>query len=135
MFENFLKRKITKQFIRFCLVGTEITIFSYIVFISLFYFLRVNYIISAGIGFIAGILLGFVFNKLWTFESRERAITSLPKYFLVYTFTLFFTMVSIYFLVEKGKLNPLLSNFILQPFIILINFFGTKVFAFKNFEW
>jgi len=97
--------------------------------------LSINYIFSAGAGFIGGVLLGFVFNKIYTFKSKRKSFSTILQYFLVYGFSLFFTMWLIKFLVEKMYFNPIVANLILQPFIVLINFFGTKILVFKNKKW
>ena len=132
---NFLRREISKQFLKFCLIGLEKTILTYIIFLILFYFFRVNYMIAAAIGFIIGVLFGFIFDKTYTFNSKRKSATTLPKYFLVYLFTLGFNLVFLRILVETRGINPIISNLISQPFIVLVNFLGTKIFVFKNRTW
>ena len=133
--KQLLKREVVKQFLKFCLIGIEITVLSYLIFIILYYFLQVNYMISTGVGFVAGVLLGFLFNKLYTFQSKRKNLVTIPEYFLVYTSTLFFTLSFVGFLVEFLNIKPLLSYLLTQPFIILINFLGLKIIVFKNKKW
>jgi putative flippase GtrA len=133
--KEILSKEISKQFLKFCFIGLEITIFSYLLFIVLFYFFSVNYIISSGIGFIGGVLLGFIFNKMYTFKSKRKNRIALPQYFLVYLVSLIVTMVLIRFFVENLNFHPLLSYLVIEPIIIAINFLGTKIWVFKNKQW
>jgi len=132
---NILKRDVSKQFLRFCIIGLESTILYYLVFILLYNFLFFYYLISAFISFLSGILFGFVFNKLFTFNSKEKDRITFPIYFLVYLFSMIFTLISLKILVDLFNINPLISFALLIPITTLINFFGTKIFAFKNKKW
>ncbi len=129
------KKKVSKQFIKFCIIGLESTVLNYLVFLILLYFLFVDYLISAGIGFLSGVFLGFIFNKLYTFNSNKKSVITLPKYFFVYLFSLGFALLSLKFLVEFVGIKPLISNALLIPVTTFINFFGTKILVFKNKEW
>jgi len=130
-----LKRDVSKQFIKFALIGLESTILNYLVFLILFYFLSVHYLIAGGSGFIAGVFLGFIFNKLYTFESSQKSSTTLPGYLLVYLFSLIFTIIALKLLVDFVGIDPLISNVFVICITTLINFFGTKILVFKNRKW
>lgn len=131
----FFKRDVSKQFIRFALVGLESTILYYLIFIVLFNFLDFYYLLSATIAFFSGIVFGFTFNKLYTFGSKERNTIAFPIYFFVYLFSLSFTLLSLRFLVEYINIYPTISMAMLIPITAFINFFGTKILAFKNKKW
>ncbi len=134
-FQNIIKREVSKQFLRFCGVGILITIFAYIVFFVLFYFFSINYLISAAISFISGVIAGFALNKVYTFRSKRRNLVTIPQYFLVYGISFTFAMFSIAFLVESLDLNPIISNLIVQPIIVFMNFLSTKIIVFRNKQW
>jgi len=130
-----LKREISKQFLKFCLIGLESTVLNYLVFLTMFYFLMINYLISAGTGYLSGVILGFIFNKLYTFDSKQKSLTTVPGYLGVYLFSLSFSLIMLKFLVEFVMINPIISNALLIPITTLITFFGTKIFVFKNKKW
>ena len=130
-----LKREISRQFIRFCLIGLECTVLYYLVFILLYNYLSFHYLTSALISFLSGIFFGFAFNKIFTFNSKEKNTIAFPTYFLVYLFSMIFTLVSLKLLVDFLKINPLISFALLIPITTLINFLGTKIFVFKNKKW
>ena len=128
-------KKISKQFIKFCLIGAENTTITYLSFLILFYYIEINYLLASGIAFILGTSFGFFFNKIYTFNSKRNFAITLPKYFLVYLTSLFFSLFSIKVLVDFVGLAPLLSLLLVNPLIVFMNFFGIKILVFKNKEW
>ena len=130
-----LKRAVSRQFIRFCLIGLECTVLYYLVFTILYYYLLFHYLFAAIISFLSGIALGFIFNKLYTFNSKEKTKIAFPIYFLIYSFSMVLSIISLKYLVEYANIHPLISFALLIPITTLINFFGTKIFVFKNKRW
>ena len=132
---DLFKRDISRQFIKFCLIGLEKTILTYLIFLILFYFFSVNYLIAGPIGFVAGILFGFVFDKIYTFESKKKPYKEIVKYFILYGFSFGFYFFSLRFLVETFIINPIIANLILQPILLVVNFLASKLLVFENKKW
>lgn len=132
---QFSKREISKQFIKFCLIGFESTVLNYLTFLILFNFFSTNYLFSSGIGFVVGTFFGFIFNKKYTFDSNKESKKEVLPYFLVYLFSLLFTIFAMKILVEFIQINPLIANIFVIAITTILNFFGTKIFAFKNEKW
>jgi putative flippase GtrA len=44
--------------------------------------------LAKGIGYVAGMIVGFVLNKAWTFRSRDAASGEIATYVLLYAITL-----------------------------------------------
>jgi putative flippase GtrA len=135
MLKGILKREISKQFLRFGLVGLEGAILTYLIYLILFNFFNLPYTSSYIFGFIAGTLFGFYFNKYFSFESKEEIIRSLFIYLIVYSFSLLFGSFFIKVLVNNFGMNPIFAIIPISVFTTLINFFGIKIFAFKNKKW
>lgn len=128
------KNEITRQAGFFAIVGVASTSLNYLTFLIAYAFLSFHYLIAAGTGFVLGVFFGYYFNKKGTFRSTQKIYISLPKYFLVYGLSLAFNIGTLEFLVHNG-MSPIIGNIILAPFIIIINFFGTKLIAFQNYKW
>ena len=126
---------LTKQFVKFCLIGIGNSIVNYSVFFILLFFIGINYLISSGTGYISGTFLGYFLNRKYTFHSREEHKKTIPLYYLVYFFSLVFTIFSMKFLVDYIGISPYVSKVGVIGMTTLINFIGTKLVAFKNFEW
>lgn len=131
----FIKRPVFHQFLKFCLVGLESAVAYYFVFLLLNYILKINYLIASAVGFISGTLVGYKFNKIFSFDSKLRNTITLPIYLAVYSFSLIFTIFSMKYLVEILKITPIISILIVIFFTTIINFFGVKMLAFKNKKW
>ena len=66
---NGLRNFIYKGY-KFGVVGIFSTIFNYGVFAFLFKVISVYYIVSSVTGYVAGLLLGYLLNKNWTFIAQ-----------------------------------------------------------------
>jgi putative flippase GtrA len=80
-------------FIKFLLVGGAATILNYSVFLALYEFFDVHYLISSGTGYISGVVFGFYFNKIFTFESgSDNYYEEGAAYFAIYTASLLMSL-------------------------------------------
>ena len=132
---SLLKREVSRQFYKFALVGTECAVLNYLVFLILVYHLSVNYLISAGLGALFGIAFGFVFNKMYSFNSKRDVKVEVIPYFLVYLTSFLFMIIALRIMVNNLGLIPLIANALILPVTTMINFFGQKIFVFKNKRW
>jgi len=129
------KKEILKQFTRFCIVGLFSATTTYLIFVIFLHFFKIHYLLSATIGIFFGVLFGFGFNHAFTFRSPKKILLTMPRYFLVYFISWSFNMVGLKFLVDVKGPDPIISNLLLLPIIVAINFFGAKFFAFQDKKW
>jgi len=124
---------IKKQFSKFILVGLLSTVVNYLIFFIALHYFFINYLISSGIGFVAGVFAGFFLNKNWTFDSRlvqtKRIIIS---YFLVYVFSLALSLVFLKIAVGILQITPEIANLLAICLTTCTNFIGTKFYVFKK---
>lgn len=82
MFERLKKydKKAIGQFIRFGIVGIINTLITLIVIYFLQEILHVKYTISNFIGYIAGVVNSFFWNKLWVFKKLIVTLSAKPSY-------------------------------------------------------
>jgi len=121
-----------KQIFKFAVVGFFTTILNYAFFYTLYDAFKVNYLISAAIGFIIGVAAGFLLNKRWTFSSKKNINSEIYYYFSVYTFTLIIGLSSLQFLVSNLNQDPKLANITAIAITSIINFIGVKIMVFKK---
>lgn len=69
-----LKRRDLRQFIRYMLVGVMNTLVTLIVIFLCKSILDVNIWISNALGYVAGVINSFVWNKLWVFNSTKGGV-------------------------------------------------------------
>lgn len=95
-------------------------------------FLHLPTIAAVGAGLVAGILISFSLNKLWTFKSNHRDKTSkqFALYLVVVGLNSVFTILFIMFL--KNKIPVLLLKPLCVAMIAVWNFFINKHIIFKS---
>jgi putative flippase GtrA len=123
-----------EQVYKFALVGGISTLINYGTFYFFFKILGWNYLLSSSLGYLLGVVLGFIFNKRWTFRSKSKLKREMVSYFILYTCTLFLSMLVLKLQVEILKVQPLLANLFTIILTTIINFIGTKFFVFKGKE-
>lgn len=123
---------IKTQFFRFAVVGAFSTIINYSVFILLLDYAKVNYLLASAIGFFAGVLCGYFFNRSWTYQSTTKAKSEIFKYYLVYLISLCISLVFLKIVVEEIHFDKKLANLISIGITTITNFLGTKFWVFKK---
>lgn len=127
--KKLLERFEIRELLKFCVGGGSAVIVDFLMYM----FLKQYIVVSAAktISFIMGAAVGFVINKLWTFESRSFSTSEIMRYILLYACSATANM-----LVNKGIL--LISSVTVLAFLgattvsTIINFLGQKFFVFRK---
>ena len=122
----------TNQFVKFALVGSLSTIVNYSFFFILYSTLSLNYLISAAIGYVIGLLVGFIINKNWTFQVQDESRNFIFNYLIIYILSLGIGMLFLEFLVKKLNLVAEIANILVIGLTTLTNFIGIKFLVFKK---
>ena len=121
-----------KEFFKFLAVGCASSLINLFVFYLIFYLLKVNELMSSTIAYLVGVFFGFLFNKNWTFNNKQkRWVLLLGKYFLVYTFNLFVGLLSFNFINQNTSLEEIVIQLLIIMITAFCNFFGLKFFVFR----
>lgn len=118
-----------KELLKFCVGGGSAVIVDFFVYLLL----KQNIYISVAkiISFVSGAAVGFVINKLWTFESKAFKLSEILKYVLLYACSAIANA-----LVNKGVL--VMTDITFFAFLCatgistIMNFLGQKFFVFKK---
>lgn len=123
---------LNKYFLKFVIVGIIATIINYSFFYYLYQFLLINYIISSTSGYILGLIIGFLINKFWTYESKSKiSFKESLLYLSVYMFSLVLGLIFLKFQVEYILIPVLIANFFTIGLTTLTNYVGTRFLVFK----
>lgn len=123
--------KMTKQFIKFCIIGGISTVINYAVFYYLYQTMKVGYLFSSTTGFIAGMIFGYYFNRTWTYKSAK-SYKKLVMYFMAYGVSLVIGLILLRFFVENMHFDARVANLLVIIVTTLTNFIFTKFFVFRR---
>jgi len=117
--------KAGKEIITFLIAGTIVTATDFVIYYSLFHFLSFSY--SKGIFFTCAGIVGYLFNKHWTFKYHEPSYTELGRYVLIN-----FLALGINVLTNRNILNRRPGA--VFPALVITNIL-TGLFTYVCFKW
>lgn len=111
------------KFLKFATVGT----ISFVADFSVTYFfkekLKFNKFIANTLGYITGLIINFVLNRMWTFSSNQMNVTEqFLKFVGIACFALVLNTIIIYIFNVKIRVNFYLSKIIAVLFVMFYNF-------------
>ncbi len=117
---------------RFLLVGIGNTLVGLSCIYFAMYFLHFELVKANAFGYAAGIMLGFVLNKTWTFNNNSHVIYSFIRYLVVLAVAFFANLKTVLYVDAHFSLNPYLVQVAgIVPYTI-IGFLGSRFFAFPE---
>lgn len=125
MMENKIKKK---ELLRFLVGGGSAVVTDYIVYRMLLYF-GIDMSVSKAVSYVSGAAIGFVINKLWTFECKGFSKMEIARYIMLYA-------VSACANAGVNKLVMFIVNIQILAFLCatgvstILNFLGQKFFVF-----
>ena len=124
-------RQLRIQFMKFIALGVINTLISLIVIYLLMKF-GVNYRLSNLIGYIAGLINSFIFNKIWVFKTRKNLFKEIFNFSVVFGLCYSVQYLILLLMVEEYSLNKYFSQLIAMGFYTVLNFILNRIFTFKN---
>ena len=132
-----MKKLIDKLFsyqgIRFLFVGGLNTIVGYGIYALLLY-LNVNYLVANTVSTIIGILHSYIWNRFFTFKSKDKALGEITKFVSVYFISYIIGMCTLYIFKSKLNISPYIAGLINLVITTLISYFGHKYISFRKHD-
>ncbi|MCI8467606.1 MAG: GtrA family protein [Bacilli bacterium] len=126
-----IKQILKKQEFRFLFVGGLNTLVGYGIYALLLFF-QVNYLIANTISTIIGIGHSYLWNRFYTFKSKEKASKEILKFISVYAISYILGTISLFFLKNFLQISPYIAGLINLVLTTLISWFGHKNFSFRK---
>ncbi|NHO40060.1 GtrA family protein [Acetobacter ghanensis] len=121
------------HFFRFIIVGGVSTIVNYLVFLVFLKYVGLQYQLSSSCGFLAGVMVGFPLNKMWTYQHSSGVTWGLlGRYASVYAVSLFVNICVLGVLVGFFRTDARLANIVGIGITTVTNFIGTKFWVFGS---
>ena len=126
-----MRNLIARQEIRFLFVGMLNTIVGYGIYAILIFF-NINYLLANTLSTIVGVLHSYLWNRFFTFKSKEKALKEIIKFIFVYICSYLLGMIILYLFTSILHLSPYIAGLINLFITTLISWFGHKYFSIKN---
>ena len=130
-----MKKLIEKVFsiqgIRFLFVGGLNTLVGYGIYALLVY-LNVNYLVANTISTIIGVAHSYLWNRYFTFKSKQKALKEITKFVSVYIASYLIGMCTLFIFKDKLNISPYIAGLINLVITTLISYFGHKYISFKD---
>jgi uridine kinase/putative flippase GtrA len=115
---------------RFLIIGALSTAINYAIFFALFS-IGIHYALASAVGYVAGLIFGYAFNRSWTFSSVTQSMAGeFFAYMSVYALSLGLSIAALQLLVERGGIAPMLAQIGAIGVSTILNFIGLKLFVF-----
>lgn len=118
------------QSLRFALVGFINTSVGLAVIFGLMFFANVSPAVANVLGYVIGLLISFLLNRIWTFNSSHSIVEVLPKYVLMAVVSYFLNLGIVVGVVHLFGVNPYLAQLLGIIFYTVCMFFGCRWFVF-----
>ncbi len=121
-----------RTFIKYCIVGTCVTAVDFAIFSLAFYGFALASVPSKLLAFTAAVVVSYVFNRIWTFRSKERRISQqFSRFAVVSVVGAALSGTLIYLLIDLLSLHPLLANGVTSCTVLSWNFLANKYWTFR----
>jgi putative flippase GtrA len=120
---------VDRRFLRFAVVGGSngaVTIGTYSVLLAI----GVAYPIAAVAGYLAGIVNGYTWNRIWTFETGPFHLPEFSRYVVVQGFGLLLNLALLYALIEALETPKALAEVISVVPVVLLTFILNRRWTF-----
>ncbi|MBF0239357.1 MAG: GtrA family protein [SAR324 cluster bacterium] len=118
---------------KFLVVGGISTIINYGTFAGFYRWMHWYYPVASVTGYVAGLFVGYLLNKAWTYRSHvEQGQSYFYKYLAVYLFSLGASTMLLMGFVEMNFFPPLISNIFAIVLSTIMNFIGTNYLVFME---
>ena len=121
-----------QELLKFVLVGIVCTIVNYCLFFVLLSYLNWHYLVASAVGFFSGVCVGYLLNKLWTFQVTHSSNSLFIKYISVYVFSLVLSLLFLNVCVEWLNIDAKIANVLAIGLTTCTNFIGIKFWAFSH---
>lgn len=132
----FTTKFVNRETISYLIFGVLTTLVDALVFFISNEVFSVEYILATVLAWILAVLFAYFTNKIWVFNSKniklELVIKEAFAFFIARLLSLVFTIVWMFLCVEIFKLDEFIAKLLANVFVVIMNYFFSKLFIFKS---
>lgn len=136
LIKNLVKKFCTKEIILYGIFGVLTTLVNITVFYILTHFILLEENLSNVIAIILAVLFAYFTNRKLVFNSTastlKEKLYEFGKFILGRTFTMIVELVGFFLMFNIIHIEELISKILISIIVIILNFFISKFFAFKE---
>ena len=125
---------ISTQAQRFVLVGIISNGLCYGFFLALLWSGLVGYVQAMTVAYYLGVILSFLFNKVFTFEHQGRFMPALVRFIVLYLSGYLINLWLLRFLVESWEWSAAVAQLLVIVILAVYFFFMQRAVVFKNLD-
>lgn len=127
------RRELGPQLVKFLLVGVLNTAIQYLVFLTLYEVVRVNYLVASTVGYCLGMLNSYFLNRRWTFASATAQIFPEAMRFVTVNLLALGTNTGLLFLlVSTHDMRPRIAQLWALAGSVSVNFVLNRCWTFSQ---
>lgn len=120
-----------KQAIKYGIVGISNTVITALVIWIMMKLFGCSDVVSNIVGYVAGVLNSFVWNKQWTFQSSADWLPSAIRFGVVFGVCYLMQLGLLMYLNAHLSIDPYYNQLLAMAFYTVINFVMNKFYTFK----
>lgn len=135
MFKNLYKKIFNKEVILYLIFGVLTTLVDTVVFYISNYTIHIHYVISTCLAWIFAVLFAYITNKIFVFSSTKNNQNIFKEIFYFFSLRLVSLLLSILFMVIMVNylhIPEIISKILVNVFVVISNYFFSKIFIFKR---
>lgn len=138
IFIKIFKKVFSREFITYGVFGVLTTLVNILVFKLLFENLAIAYGVANIIAVLSAKIFAYITNKLFVFRSHceniKELIIEILKYVFARGFTGLIDIFGMFFAVELLNADEMITKYIIQVIVIILNYILGKKVVFKRYE-
>ena len=120
------------QVLKFALTGGLATSLQYLILALGLYAFHLSAGLASGIGYLAGSILSYIVNYVFTFRSQARHCKALIQFYGMVAMAWLINTMIVFFAADLSGLNPWISQFAATGLVFIFNFWVSRNWVFKN---
>lgn len=126
-----LNAALMAQFVKFGIVGVSNTLLSLAVYALLLQGFEIWYLSASAIGYAAGMINGFLWNRRWTFRGHVGDALTPVRWIVVQGCGLAANLVLVFMFVHDAGLGKLLGQACATAIVVVFTFLANRAWTFR----
>jgi putative flippase GtrA len=127
-----LDAPVVRQFVKYGIVGASNTVITFAIY-SLAVVLGLQYLVALIVGYLAGSLNSYVFNRRWTFDASHRSHGTVGSRFaIVQAVAIGANLALLYLFVHQFGFHKIAAQAILTVPVLAVTFFVNRAWSFAE---